>query len=96
MDIRDYNWVQAAKSEAMNKQWRRDEYKDKLTGELLAIEILPVNGARRHKEGEGADECDCIPALKQFKWLCFSVPMLVHNAFDGREFNEADYEATEH
>ena len=63
--------------------WRRDEYKDKLSGELLAVEVLPIDDLQAHGSSE---DCACLPELKHEQ----GVPMLIHNAFDGRELTEAN------
>lgn len=63
--------------------WRRDNYTDKLTGDLVAVEVVPLDDLRQHVSDEN---CECLPEFKASN----GAPMLVHNAFDGREFSEPD------
>lgn len=66
----------------MNKLWRRNQYRDPLTRELLGIEILPVDDLRPHTH---SPQCDCIP-LSRIN--AERVPVLEHASFDGREWDE--------
>ena len=68
--------------ESLSKPWRCDNYRDSLSRELLAVEVLPVEDICPHQSNEA---CTCIPTLSRSN----GVLMLVHNAFDGREINEA-------
>jgi len=68
--------------EGIIKGWRRDEYSDSLTRELLYVEITPENDIRSHVTSE---DCECIPRL----FSILEVPTLVHNSFDNRELFES-------
>jgi hypothetical protein len=61
--------------------WLRHEYTDKLTQELLGVEVIPEDDLREHNSTE---QCECIPDLKDH----YGTLMLIHNSFDGREENE--------
>jgi hypothetical protein len=53
-----------------------------MTGDLTAIEVVPDGDIREHCSSE---DCDCIPTIKSYS---DGIWMLIHNAFDGREFGE--------
>lgn len=65
----------------MNQQmgWRLDKYTDKLTGELVAAEIVPEGDLQPHVS---SPDCLCIPVESVLENGALK---LVHNAFDGRE-----------
>lgn len=65
--------------------WRRDEYRDKLSGHLTHVEVLPIVDIQPH---ESSTECACIPSLTAEG----ATKKLIHNSFDGREFSEPDYQ----
>lgn len=64
-----------------SKSWRRDEYIDRHSNTVKAVEIIPINDLRQHISDE---KCECLPELSTGT----SALMLIHNAFDGREFDE--------
>lgn len=84
---RDAEGVEAERggelTERQLKHWRRDEYTDRLTGLMTALEVVPENDIRTHISSEN---CPCIPALSQEK----GAMILVHNSFDGRESLESN------
>ncbi len=65
----------------MNEGWRVDTYRDRLTGVAIAIEILPINDLAEHVSNA---DCPCLPQSA----VQYSAPVLIHNAFDGREYDE--------
>lgn len=65
------------------KGWQRDEYRDRLSGQLVAVEITPVSDIQPHIS---AEDCQCLPELG----FQGTAKILVHSAFDGREFGEGD------
>ena len=62
--------------------WYLHKYTDRLTGDLLAIEIEPIDDTRAHCSEK---DCECIPTLTTRD----GVMALIHNAFDGRESCES-------
>lgn len=60
--------------------WRRDEWRDPKTGELLSVEVTPEGDLKLHISSQ---DCDCIPSFQ----YPGGIPMLIHNSFDGRENN---------
>lgn len=62
----------------MTKGWRRDTYTNRLTGRVIAIEVIPEQDTKPHVSDE---MCACCPVVKTVN----GAPMLVHNSFDGRE-----------
>lgn len=60
--------------------WKRDEWRDPLSGQLLSIEVTPECDLKLHISSQ---DCDCLPSLKYPE----GIPMLIHNSFDGRENN---------
>lgn len=69
--------------EETTKSWRRDEWRDHLTLELVRVEVTPEGDLQIHIS---SPDCDCIPELKDQD----GVLILVHNSFDGRELQERD------
>lgn len=65
------------------KGWQRDEYRDRLNGQLVAVEIIPVDDLLPHVSNS---ECACLPETG----FQGTAKILVHSAFDGREFLERD------
>lgn len=63
------------------KLWRRETHTSRLTGEIVAVEVIPADDLREHISSE---DCECLPVLKQHQ----GAPMLVHRAFDGRDVEE--------
>lgn len=59
-------------------RWKCEEFRDKLTNKLVAVEVSPEFDLQDHISSE---DCPCIPELK---WQG-DISMLVHNAFDGRD-----------
>lgn len=70
--------------------WQRDEYRDRTTSRLVAVEVIPVNDIAQHVSNE---DCACIPECKSD---ADGVPMLIHAAFDGRELSEAGSKEKDH
>jgi len=66
----------------MSNGWRREEWRDNRTNELVAIEVIPENDLQPHIS---SSDCQCIPII------CYPgyIRMTVHNSFDGRE-NDAE------
>lgn len=62
--------------------WFRHEYHDKLTDDLIAVEVIPDQDVKEHTSSEN---CDCIPIYRSHR---DGVVVLIHNAFDGREYGE--------
>jgi hypothetical protein len=69
--------------------WNRDEYRDRLTGAIVAIEITPINDTRPHIS---EPDCDCLPELSRQG----NASLLCHNAFDGREWSEPNWKGQGH
>lgn len=61
--------------------WERATYTDKGTGHIVGIEIIPIDDLEPHISSEA---CICCPKFDRRE----SIPMLIHNAFDGREKTE--------
>lgn len=70
-------------------KWFRHEYRDKLTGELVGVEVEPKDDLKPHRSEE---ECDCIPLCQRRS----GVLHLIHNAFDGREIDELNHQERGH
>ncbi len=53
----------------------------------LPIHVLPINDSKEHEESE---ICSCKPEIKTHSkdGTEFGSWMIIHNAFDGREWNE--------
>ncbi len=64
-------------------QWRRDEWRDELSGEVIAVEVVPINDLQLHISSE---HCPCIPDYQKNQFP----PRLIHASFDGRESGEVD------
>lgn len=64
------------------KSWRRDEWRDHLTLELVKIEVTPEEDLGSHIS---SPDCECIPELKNTDE---GILMLIHNSYDGRELSE--------
>jgi len=58
--------------------WRRDTYRNRVTGRIVAIEVVPEKDKKPHISDE---MCECGPKVETTN----GVAMLVHNSFDGRE-----------
>lgn len=65
--------------------WNRIEFKDKLTGEVVGVEVEPVYDIRPHVSDPS---CGCIPLYEEEE---DGVLRLIHNSFDGRELSELSY-----
>lgn len=63
------------------KHWQRDEYRDRLSGQIVAIEITPLNDVKPHIS---SSDCQCLPECGYQG----NAQMLCHSAFDGRELLE--------
>lgn len=77
-------------TQAAKKRWRRDEYRQKSTGVLTHVEIVPEDDTCEHISDE---DCACIPVMTTDN---AGVKMLSHNSFDGREFSEPKYRHNGH
>lgn len=69
--------------------WRQDTYRDKSSGAVTHIEVVPVSDCRQHVSSE---DCECLPLLEKENGAL----ILTHNSFDGREFSEPDYDERGH
>lgn len=63
--------------------WQVDTFRDANTGDVLGVEVFPVDDLREHQHNEG---CACLPQFKVDNRVMY----LTHAAFDGRELNEAN------
>lgn len=69
--------------------WLRHTYTDKLTRRIVAVEVEPAADLKPHRSEE---DCECVPVCKEVN----GVAMLIHNAFDGREFSEPNHQEKGH
>jgi hypothetical protein len=54
------------------------------------IQVLPVNDLKSHNEA--GEFCHCEPRLERYP----NKIIVIHNAYDGREFTEIDRQTTGH
>lgn len=69
--------------------WERITFTDKLTRQVIAYEVLPYKDSATHVSSQ---KCLCLPDLQEEAGIL----MLVHNAFDGREFAEPNHKELGH
>lgn len=72
-----------------DKNWQRDEYRDRLTGAIVGVEVTPIDDIYPHIS---EPNCECLPEVAKQG----GAMILIHSAFDGRELDEADYKRKGH